>query len=172
MGSWKITYLCIFVGMFSNEILASEKIKVKISPTLKKIQLFSDEKMNVVLPEGTNKKARKLTFNCDFNQKKTFDSNLVASITSSGLVRFNGKSFMGDMDLIARRRSGCELINTIDLENYVSSLLTKEMNKKWPIEALKAQAIAARSYALSKKRKKKTELVPLDDFQLISDDED
>ena len=155
MTSWKITYLYIFIGIFSNHAQASEKIKVKISPTLKKIQLFSDQKMNVVLSEGVQKKAKKLTFNCNFKSKKVFNSSLVASVTSPGLVRFNGKSFMGSMDLIARRRSGCELINTIDLENYVSSLLTKEMNKKWPIEALKAQAIAARSYALSKKRKKK-----------------
>jgi stage II sporulation protein D len=36
------------------------------------------------------------------------------------------------------------------MESYISSLLTKEMNSKWPLEALKAQAVAARSYALHK----------------------
>jgi stage II sporulation protein D len=36
------------------------------------------------------------------------------------------------------------------MEAYISSLLTKEMNSKWPIEALKAQAVAARTYALNK----------------------
>ena len=33
---------------------------------------------------------------------------------------------------------------------YLSSLLSKEMNGSWPLEALKAQAVAARSYALDK----------------------
>ena len=41
-----------------------------------------------------------------------------------------------------RRRGGCELINTVEIENYVSSLLSKEMNSNWHVEALKAQAVA------------------------------
>ena len=41
-------------------------------------------------------------------------------------------------------------MNEIPLENYLQTLLAKEMNGSWPLEALKAQAVAARTYAIHK----------------------
>ena len=40
-------------------------------------------------------------------------------------------------------------INLVELEDYVASVLPSEMPRSWPLEALKAQAIAARSYVLA-----------------------
>ena len=39
-------------------------------------------------------------------------------------------------------------INTIDLENYIKGVIPYEMSESYPIEALKAQAVAARNYTL------------------------
>ncbi len=47
--------------------------------------------------------------------------------------------------------SGLALINWIDLEAYVAGVVSGEVGAKWPIEALKAQAVAARTYVLYKK---------------------
>lgn len=47
-----------------------------------------------------------------------------------------------------------DLISTLDLEVYLSGVLPKEMPSSWPIEALKAQAVAARSYALVKMKER------------------
>ncbi|MDH4195175.1 MAG: SpoIID/LytB domain-containing protein [Nitrospirota bacterium] len=47
--------------------------------------------------------------------------------------------------------SGLGLINWIDLEAYVAGVVSGEVGAKWPIEALKAQAVAARTYVLYKK---------------------
>jgi SpoIID/LytB domain protein len=49
------------------------------------------------------------------------------------------------------RPSGAALnaVNAIDLENYVRGVVSRESPASWPIEALKAQAVAARSYAIS-----------------------
>ncbi len=41
------------------------------------------------------------------------------------------------------------VVNTLGLEDYVKGVVANEMSDSWPIEALKAQAVAARSYALS-----------------------
>ena len=41
------------------------------------------------------------------------------------------------------------VVNILDLEDYVKGVVPHEMSESWPIEALKAQAVAARSYALS-----------------------
>ena len=41
------------------------------------------------------------------------------------------------------------VVNILGLEDYVKGVVCNEMSNSWPIEALKAQAVAARSYALS-----------------------
>ena len=41
------------------------------------------------------------------------------------------------------------VVNILELEDYVKGVVPHEMSNSWPIEALKAQAVAARSYALS-----------------------
>ena len=55
------------------------------------------------------------------------------------------------MTLIEGEQGGCDIVNALPIEKYLYSLLAKEMHAKWPLEALKAQAVAARSYALHKK---------------------
>ena len=47
--------------------------------------------------------------------------------------------------------SGLTLINWVDLESYVAGVVSGEVGAKWPLEALKAQAVAARTYVLYKK---------------------
>jgi stage II sporulation protein D len=42
-----------------------------------------------------------------------------------------------------------QLVNVLRLETYVRGVVGHEMPDDWPIEALKAQAVAARSYALA-----------------------
>ncbi len=43
-----------------------------------------------------------------------------------------------------------QLIERIPLEGYLAGVVPIEMNPKWPLEALRAQAIAARTYAAAK----------------------
>ena len=49
------------------------------------------------------------------------------------------------------RRGGAELtvVQMVNIEDYVKGILPYEMNNTWPMEALKAQALCARSYAMS-----------------------
>lgn len=56
------------------------------------------------------------------------------------------------------------LIEHVDLENYLYGVLPYEMSYSWPIEALKAQAVAARTYTL-----KTIENVKNKAFDLYSD---
>jgi stage II sporulation protein D len=45
--------------------------------------------------------------------------------------------------------SGVNAINALDLEDYVRGVVSGESPSTWPAEALKAQAVAARSYAVT-----------------------
>jgi stage II sporulation protein D len=58
-----------------------------------------------------------------------------------------GKSFRGDLR-VAKAGARLQLVNVVGLEDYLLGVLPGEMPKDWPLEALKAQAVAARTYAV------------------------
>lgn len=58
-----------------------------------------------------------------------------------------GRSYRGSMILTAYEGK-LAVINELPLEQYLYSVVSSEMPSSWPIEALKAQAVAARTYAL------------------------
>src|SRR5262249_37890775 len=43
------------------------------------------------------------------------------------------------------------VVKTVDLEDYVAGVVTAEVPPSWPAEALKAQAVAARTFAVAQK---------------------
>ena len=51
---------------------------------------------------------------------------------------------------IKNLKSEIFVVNTLGIENYLTSVVGSEMPHRWPLEALKAQAIASRTYALKK----------------------
>jgi stage II sporulation protein D len=55
--------------------------------------------------------------------------------------------------LVVPTSSGLTAVNYVDLEQYLYSVLGAEMGGSFPQEALKAQAVAARSYALFQRQK-------------------
>mgnify|MGYP002624489141 CR=1 FL=1 len=65
-------------------------------------------------------------------------------ITGSGLLKFAGKTYRG-VFLITQRGG---LLNVVELENYLCGVLPAEVGASWHEQALRAQAITARTYAL------------------------
>ncbi|RCX22437.1 stage II sporulation protein D [Fontibacillus phaseoli] len=63
------------------------------------------------------------------------------------LVERSGRKYRGDFE-ISRYNGQLALVNEVQLEQYLYSVLGAEMSSSWPQESLKAQAVAARSYAL------------------------
>ena len=67
---------------------------------------------------------------------------------SRGPVRLNQQRYLGAVSLFNADRDWLAVIS-LDLETYVASVVGAEMPSQWHPEALKAQAVAARSYALA-----------------------
>ncbi|MFS8815258.1 stage II sporulation protein D [Thermostichus sp. MS-CIW-21] len=67
--------------------------------------------------------------------------------TPDGLVFIDQNWYRGWVELIPGE-SGVIAINQVGLEDYVSSVVGSEMGHRFPMEALKAQAVASRTYAL------------------------
>jgi len=66
-----------------------------------------------------------------------------------GPVRVAGREYRGDL-LLVRDRKGVTAINRVDAESYLLGVVVAELGVKDPgdLEALKAQAIVSRTYAL------------------------
>ena len=62
-------------------------------------------------------------------------------------VSVDGKINRGELTLIAAQ-GRLQVICQVPLEDYLRGVLPREMAPSWPLEALKAQAVAARTYAL------------------------
>jgi stage II sporulation protein D len=71
---------------------------------------------------------------------------------SDGGYVYIGDRWYRGRTLLVRTPSGMTAVNYVDLEEYLYSVLGGEMNGNWPQEALKAQAVAARSYALYRRQ--------------------
>lgn len=67
--------------------------------------------------------------------------------TGGGFVFVNGRWYRGDLLLVSQGDS-ILAVNYIELETYLASVVGAEIYPNWPPAALKAQAIAARSYAI------------------------
>jgi stage II sporulation protein D len=65
--------------------------------------------------------------------------NVIGKGTYRGALEVRSSSVPGTVNAI----------NAVDLEDYIRGVVSRESPASWPIEALEAQAVAARSYALS-----------------------
>ncbi|MDR1433194.1 MAG: SpoIID/LytB domain-containing protein [Puniceicoccales bacterium] len=57
--------------------------------------------------------------------------------------------YRGEFEIVKAGNGKFFLVNTVELEDYVRAVVPNEMEAKYSMEALKAQAIAARSYAMA-----------------------
>lgn len=63
-------------------------------------------------------------------------------------INVDGRNYRGRIRIAANAQRGLDVINVTDIETYLKGVVPREMNGKWDREALKAQAVVARTYAL------------------------
>lgn len=73
--------------------------------------------------------------------------NSVRLRPDKGLVLINGRLYRGNVE-VWNTPGGLQIINEVDLEDYVRGVMKVETDPDWPVEALKTQAVVARTYAL------------------------
>lgn len=72
--------------------------------------------------------------------------------TADGSFRIAGRNFGGMLELYPGK-TGLDVYNRVGIEDYVEGVLAGESIPGWPIEALKAQAVASRTFALCQLRR-------------------
>ncbi len=77
------------------------------------------------------------------------------TFSASSAVYVNGKPYRGLAEVQAGEK-GLLVINDLALEDYLVGLINCEISSAWPIEAVKAQAVIARTYAINRRDARRT----------------
>ena len=82
---------------------------------------------------------------------RTAGAQLVLSVNGTGVVSINGRRYRGDLSLVGAD-SAVQVINRVAVEAYLRGVVPRELGVRGPNEraALEAQAVAARSYAVTR----------------------
>ena len=83
------------------------------------------------------------------------------TFVASSAVLINGKPYKGITEITPGEK-GLLVVNELPIEEYLVGLINSEISSAWPIEAVKAQAVIARTYALNRKYARKSALFHLE----------
>ena len=153
--------------LFQNHSVSASReplIRVLISKN-RNLRIRSDKSIPLIIKgqKFSNKKIKGLTVRKENNRTSLFfDKNKQKIYDLKNKVKFVVKSSDGRGIWVGQKRysgilnllvldSEILVINILGIEKYLSSVVGSEMPAKWPLEALKAQAIASRTYALKQK---------------------
>lgn len=140
---------------YPNEVNISVHLAASVTMTLNGSYQLNNKDTGTVtpVPQNTTITVRKDTTSVSvsydgFSQNATKGFEL-QELTGDGLslVKIsNGHTYRGSF-FLKPNGSKIEIINFLDMEDYLKGVVPSEMPASWPKEALKAQAISARSYA-------------------------
>ncbi|MBP2628222.1 MAG: SpoIID/LytB domain protein [Firmicutes bacterium] len=137
----------IRVGILSNQenvlISADTKFEILNGETGQLlVHLAAGEKATISVKGKTLSINGKLT-------KAVKISVLTSKNNGEHYIEVNKKQYRGNIDIhITHGSAVLTIVNTLPIEQYLYGVIAKEMSPSWHFEALKAQAVAARTYAL------------------------
>lgn len=85
------------------------------------------------------------------NGKAVSAKSIRFSLADSRTIRYlsvAGKQYRGNIILTLADDGTITVINEVKLDDYIGGVISEEMSPSWPMEALKAQAVAARTFAV------------------------
>lgn len=131
--------------------------EVRIAATTGSLHVYEDpdKKQLLEVPPGKELDIRILQMQFLVNGQKIKGDRLVIQPDDTGFVKVNGASYRGYITLL--KQNGFTIINNVQVEDYLYGVVPKEMPPNWPVEALQAQSVAARTFALKNRKRHSTE---------------
>ncbi len=159
-----ICFILFFISTNKNLYALKEPIIRVLIAKEKHLRIRADNKIPLTLKYNdfsyenvqgvTIKKERNgIILFFDRNRSKIYEINsdkgfMINSSDKRG-IWVGGKRYSGLINIMILN-GDIFAINILGIEKYLTSVVGAEMPHKWPLEALKAQAIASRTYALKK----------------------
>ena len=157
---WSIVFIFTFLSIFLPELSYSANsvnVRVRVKDNVDKVllsikgrykieaihsDLLLDEGRNLkdeyVIPAGSGVKLGDKEF-------KIYGIRVIPR--SDAAIYIDEKPLRGVVDIVRTENLKLMVVNHLDIEKYLYGVLYHEMPHYWPMEALKAQAITARTFA-------------------------
>ena len=145
------TMMRVLVRKNAGHVTFASKGKITVVDEKSGDTLYSGEK-----PVYFSKKGSFLTMN-----RRKIGTNSCIIKPHDSLLLLDGRRYRGFFKL-AGARKGFNAVNIIQIEDYLYGVVPKEMPASWEKQALMAQSVAARTYALYVKGNRRLEPYDLD----------
>ena len=144
--------LLVFLGC-SAGLFAAQTVRVQLADNLKQVTLQTSGKVYVYSAEGGKKYkvSAPQTLEIKLNNKQiqlgafSTPGAMVIEPVKKTQLTFQKNTYTGKFYILVSGNT-LQVVEYTDLENYLLGVLPYEMSYSWPLEALKAQAVAARTY--------------------------
>lgn len=134
--------------------LKTQEAELVISGTGLRMVGMTENFKPVAIPQ--NETLRIKRFQKDGRSFWLINGRTRTQIMSSALLVIEGSQMRAGSQILPHKiliassgRQKMDLVGIMPLENYLTGVVASEMPLSWPIESLKAQAVAARSYAMA-----------------------
>jgi stage II sporulation protein D len=155
-----ISRLGLLVSLLASPAFAAETMRIAVGPESSKVTLEGDAlRVGADADDATFEPFNSTTVVVSLQGGKLIVGGSEApagalrfrsGTDGSGVIQVNGVRVKGDV-VVLFGKTQLAAVNVLGLEDYLVGVLGSEMPKSFPPEALKAQAVAARTYALNKK---------------------
>lgn len=116
---------------------------------------YQIENTNIVLENKTQYKLKiegsKIKVYKNNSVLGQFESIKITPLSPNNSLSINNRAYLGSFNFVKetiKEKTHIRPINSINIENYLRGVVPAEMPALWPKEAVKAQAVAARTYAM------------------------
>lgn len=131
-----------------NESLQSFRLKVlKLMPALQPVPVESAKPYALLTEDATDSANGAASASLLLIPALGMKLWISAKEGTVAVAEKSNRAYRGAVE-ISVHNGKLAVINELPFEQYLYSVVTGEMGKGWPLEALKAQAVAARTYAL------------------------
>ncbi|WKZ22130.1 MAG: SpoIID/LytB domain-containing protein [Candidatus Brocadiaceae baterium WH-1] len=111
------------------------------------------DSVNTVLDQGTALQKSRISVN---NRSivignKSYEINRVRIVSlRDGDIKLNDIRYRGEIKILRQPNNTFSVVKAVDMESYIAGVVGSEMPSSWEEDALRAQAIIARTYAINR----------------------
>ncbi len=142
----KLLVLSCVLFFATSSVSSAENIRIAIADNQKSVTLISGTGFKAD-GEHSEIRQKKITFSVN-----SLNHAGIRLCSLDGFVKINGKNYRGWIEVRKKKNGRFLVVNELDIEDYLKGVISAEVPSHWQFEALKAQAVASRSYALYQKR--------------------
>lgn len=128
--------------------LVSGRASVTITPAEGKATAQTESSKTIALAANTAAAIRWQAGAFLVGREKLRGDVLTIRPSGAGELALDGRRYRGALEL-RHKSGGLTAVNIVPVDDYLRSVVPEEMPVDWPAEAIKAQSVAARSFALA-----------------------